>query len=55
MGKIGLVSPEERVDQADARLGATTRFWRAWLGRAFLPDHRFRDPVQRSRPDDQGS
>jgi alpha,alpha-trehalase len=42
-----LVSPEN-VDQANARLAATTRFWRAWLGRAFLPDHRFRDPVQRS-------
>jgi alpha,alpha-trehalase len=42
-----LVSPEN-VDQANARLAATTLFWRAWLGRAFLPDHRFRDPVQRS-------
>jgi len=27
---------------------ATTRFWRSWLGRARIPDHRFRDPVQRS-------
>ena len=42
-----LVSPES-VDQANARLAATTSFWRARLGRAFLPDHRFRDPVQRS-------
>ena len=42
-----LVSPEN-VDQANARLAATTRFWRAWLGQALLPDHRFRDPVQRS-------
>ena len=42
-----LVSPEN-VDEANARLAATTRFWRAWLGGAFLPDHRFRDPVQRS-------
>jgi GH15 family glucan-1,4-alpha-glucosidase len=24
------------------------RFWRAWLGRARLPDHRWRDPIQRS-------
>ena len=31
-----------------ARLAATTRFWRGWLGRARLPDHRFRDPIQRS-------
>jgi GH15 family glucan-1,4-alpha-glucosidase len=36
------------VDDAAARLDATTRFWRAWLGRARIPDHRFRDPVQRS-------
>ncbi len=36
------------VDEADARIDATTRFWRAWLGRARIPDHRFRDPVQRS-------
>ena len=25
-----------------------SRFWRAWLGRARIPDHRFRDPIQRS-------
>ena len=43
----GLVAPEN-VDDAEARLGATTRFWRSWLGRARIPDHRFRDPVQRS-------
>ncbi len=36
------------VDEANARLAATTRFWRAWLGRARLPDHRWADPVQRS-------
>ena len=29
-------------------LAATTRFWRNWLGRARLPDHRWRDPIQRS-------
>jgi GH15 family glucan-1,4-alpha-glucosidase len=43
----GLVSPQD-VQEADARIAATTRFWRAWLGRARIPDHRFRDPVQRS-------
>jgi alpha,alpha-trehalase len=43
----GLVSPED-VDEANARLAATTRFWRAWLGRATLPDHRYREPVERS-------
>jgi alpha,alpha-trehalase len=43
----GLVSPED-VDEANARLAATTRYWRAWLGKAMLPDHRYRDPIQRS-------
>jgi GH15 family glucan-1,4-alpha-glucosidase len=43
----GLASPADAED-ASARLAATTRFWRDWLGRARLPDHRFRDPVQRS-------
>ena len=36
------------VGEADAKMEATTRFWRAWLGRARIPDHRFRDPIQRS-------
>jgi alpha,alpha-trehalase len=36
------------LDEAEARLAATSRFWRAWLGRARIPDHRFRDPIQRS-------
>jgi GH15 family glucan-1,4-alpha-glucosidase len=36
------------VDEAAERVAATVRFWRAWLGRARIPDHRFRDPVQRS-------
>jgi alpha,alpha-trehalase len=35
-------------DDAQARMTATTRFWRSWLGRARIPDHRFREPVQRS-------
>ena len=42
-----LASPAD-VDDAFARLDATTRFWRDWLGRARLPDHRFREAVQRS-------
>jgi GH15 family glucan-1,4-alpha-glucosidase len=36
------------VEQAAARLDATVRFWRAWLGRARFPDHRWRQPIQRS-------
>ncbi len=36
------------VDEANARLAATAKYWRHWLGRARLPDHRWRDPIQRS-------
>ncbi len=43
----GLLTPAD-VAEAGARLDATTRFWREWLGRARVPDHRFRDPIQRS-------
>jgi GH15 family glucan-1,4-alpha-glucosidase len=43
----GGAAPQD-VDEATARIDATTRFWRAWVGRARIPDHRFRDPVQRS-------
>ncbi|HEX4624649.1 MAG TPA: glycosyl hydrolase family 15, partial [Solirubrobacteraceae bacterium] len=43
----GLRSPQT-VDEANARLAATSRFWRSWLGHARLPDHRWRDPIQRS-------
>jgi GH15 family glucan-1,4-alpha-glucosidase len=42
-----LAAPED-ADQAAAKLDATAHFWRSWLGRARLPDHRFRDPIQRS-------
>jgi alpha,alpha-trehalase len=43
----GLASPTT-VDEANARLATTTTFWRNWLGRARIPDHRFREPVERS-------
>jgi GH15 family glucan-1,4-alpha-glucosidase len=36
------------AEDAVARVDATVRFWRSWLNRARIPDHRFRDPVQRS-------
>jgi alpha,alpha-trehalase len=42
-----LATPQD-IDEANARLAATTRYWRRWLGTARLPDHRFRDPIQRS-------
>jgi GH15 family glucan-1,4-alpha-glucosidase len=43
----GLAVPSD-VDEAEARIVSTARFWRGWLGRARIPDHRFRDPIQRS-------
>jgi GH15 family glucan-1,4-alpha-glucosidase len=43
----GLTTPRD-VDDAEARVSATIRFWRDWLGRARIPDHRWRDPIQRS-------
>jgi alpha,alpha-trehalase len=36
------------VDDATSRLEATRRFWRRWLGRARIPDHRWHYPIQRS-------
>jgi alpha,alpha-trehalase len=36
------------VAEAEARIGATVRYWRHWLGRARIPDHPWRDPIQRS-------
>ncbi len=42
-----LVSPSN-IDEANARLAATTRFWRGWLGRARIPDHRWTQHLQRS-------
>ena len=38
----------QSYDEAAARIDATTRFWRRWLSQARIPDHRLRDPVQRS-------
>jgi GH15 family glucan-1,4-alpha-glucosidase len=43
----GFVTPAS-VEDAEARLQATVRFWRNWLSRARIPDHRFREAVQRS-------
>ena len=36
------------VTEADAMLATTTRYWRAWLDRARMPDHRFSESIQRS-------
>jgi GH15 family glucan-1,4-alpha-glucosidase len=43
----GLASPTDLAD-AEARIQATIRFWRNWLARARIPDHRFRHPLERS-------
>ena len=43
----GLASPADVAD-ADARIAATVQYWRNWLGAARIPDHRFREPVQRA-------
>ena len=40
-------SPED-VDEANARLSETTEYWRRWISKARMPDHRFREAIQRS-------
>ena len=42
-----LATPAD-VEDAQERLATTSRFWRSWLGRARIPDHRWRDPIQRA-------
>ena len=43
----GLASPSD-VEDAAARVEKTVRFWRGWLARARIPDHRLRPPLERS-------
>ncbi len=43
----GLAAPTD-VEEASDRLAATTRFWRAWLARARIPDHPYRQAIERS-------
>jgi GH15 family glucan-1,4-alpha-glucosidase len=43
----GFASPQS-LDEANERLATTAAFWRDWLSRARIPDHRWRDPIQRS-------
>jgi alpha,alpha-trehalase len=42
-----LASPDDAGD-AVARLDATAHFWRSWIGRARVLDHRWRQPILRS-------
>ena len=43
----GLAGPVG-VEDADARVASTVRFWRNWLAGSRIPDHRWREPLQRS-------
>jgi len=43
----GLATPADR-EEAEQMVALTQHYWRNWLSRARLPDHRFRDPIQRS-------
>jgi alpha,alpha-trehalase len=36
------------VDEANAMMAATVSFWRRWIKNARIPDHRWREPLQRS-------
>jgi alpha,alpha-trehalase len=43
----GLAVPLDAVE-AEARITATIRYWRTWLGAARVPDHRYGSQIQRS-------
>jgi alpha,alpha-trehalase len=40
-------SPED-MDQANARMAETANYWRNWISKSRMPDHRFRGAIQRS-------
>ena len=42
-----LASPQN-IDEANARLGASTRYWRNWLAGSRSVDHRWRPAIERS-------
>ncbi|MGA7323364.1 MAG: glycoside hydrolase family 15 protein [Rhodomicrobium sp.] len=42
-----LAAPQN-ADEAEARIAATIHYWRAWLGGARIPDHRYRPQMQRA-------
>jgi GH15 family glucan-1,4-alpha-glucosidase len=43
----GLVAPAD-VEEAEAQLTETARYWHEWLAGARLPDHRYREAIERS-------
>ncbi len=44
----GQLAGPQSMDEANERMAATAHFWRSWLDRARIPDHRWRDAIQRS-------
>jgi alpha,alpha-trehalase len=42
-----LASPED-MDRANARISETSSYWRTWISKARMPDHRFREAISRS-------
>jgi alpha,alpha-trehalase len=38
----------QTAGEAEAKIATTMRFWRDWLDRARIPDHRFCEPIMRS-------
>ena len=42
-----LAGPADGAD-AENRIATSVHYWRRWLGRARIPDHPWRDPLQRS-------
>ena len=42
-----LAVPED-IEAASEMMAATRRYWRRWLDGARIPDHRWREPIQRS-------
>jgi GH15 family glucan-1,4-alpha-glucosidase len=43
----GLATPQDATD-ASARIDRSVQFWRSWLGKARIPDHPWRDALERS-------
>jgi GH15 family glucan-1,4-alpha-glucosidase len=43
----GLAAPAT-VEEAEGQIATTIRFWRNWISDARVPDHRYREPIQRS-------
>jgi alpha,alpha-trehalase len=44
----GHVEPPADAEAAQRCIATTVAFWRNWLDRARIPDHRWREPIQRS-------